>query len=154
MIEVMVNGKVPPAATRARIVRAVNEACAGARKRRTGSVSVSFIGDARMASLNRKWRGKPSTTDVLSFAPAGIPGPQASSDRGDIFISARTVARNARKQKISIREELLRVVIHGTLHLLGYDHATKRDASKMFRIQERALGKVLGSRPVSTTYFV
>lgn len=152
MIEVMVNGKVPPTATRARIVRAVNEACASGRKRRTVSVSVSFIGDGRMASLNRTWRGKPSTTDVLSFAPAEIPGTHGSSELGDIFISARVVARNARKQKITVREELLRVVIHGTLHLLGYDHATKRDAAKMFRIQERALGNVLGSRPVSTTF--
>lgn len=99
------------------------------------SLSVSFVADAEMRRLNRKWRGKDRTTDVLSFE-GGM------GDLGDIVISVPQARKQAREAGRSERAETAMLLVHGTLHLLGYDHERPKDAAVMLPLQAKALEKL------------
>jgi probable rRNA maturation factor len=102
-----------------------------------GDVSVHLIGDTRMKRLNTIHRGKEKTTDVLSFSTLeGAPLPGEYTEVGDIFISVPQIIRQSKKYKVSIKEEMTRMLVHGVLHLVGYDHVEQKDAKRMFGIQE------------------
>jgi probable rRNA maturation factor len=109
------SGAPPPA----RVRRILGKA-AQATGKRGREVSVLFCGDRRMAALNRRWRRKNRSTDVLAF-PSGEYG-----DRflGDIVISVPYAARQAARRRESPSREMDRLLVHGYLHLLGYDHET------------------------------
>ena len=85
-----------------------------------GEVSILFCGDRRMRSLNRAYRGLDRSTDVLAF-PAEAPG-----ILGDIVVSVPYAARQAARLGEAVVHELDRLLLHGLLHLLGYDHETDR----------------------------
>ncbi len=91
-----------------------------------GEVSVLLAGDATLQRLNRGFRGKNKATDVLSF-PA--PPEMAAVTAGDLAVSLETAARQARKQGHSLRDEVRILLLHGLLHLAGFDHET--DAGEM-----------------------
>lgn len=108
-----------------------------------GDVSVHYIGTKKMQTLNYRFRGKNSPTDVLSFAAQegeSIPG-VSHHDLGDIFICVPYIQVQARSCGISYTEESLRMLIHGVLHILGYDHEKTPDAKVMFRLQEKFLSQ-------------
>lgn len=110
----------------------------------SGAVSLTFVGEARMRTLNREHRGKDRPTDVLSFDPGPMPavrGPERVL--GEIFICPPYVAREASRRSIPPQEEVLRVFIHGCLHLQGFDHATEAEEDLMFGFQERILMRLL-----------
>ncbi|HEY1252449.1 MAG TPA: rRNA maturation RNase YbeY [Thermoanaerobaculia bacterium] len=102
---------------------------------RAGEVSVLFCADARMRSLNRRYRGKDKTTDVLAF-PAG-PGSPGGVEGflGDIVISVPYAAREARRREDTRSREIDRLLVHGFLHLMGYDHET--DEGQMDALEGR-----------------
>ena len=104
-------------------------------------VSLMLVSDRRMAALNRLWRGKTGTTDVLSF-PSG-PHPPGGAERslGDIVISVPRAAEQAREHGHSLPRELRVLAVHGLLHLLGYDHDT--DDGTMMRTQRRLLRRAV-----------
>lgn len=104
-----------------------------------GSVSVLLAGDEEMRRLNREFRGKDKATDVLSF-PA-IEGPRRARIAGDLAISVETAAREAENRGHSLDVELRVLLLHGVLHLAGYDHET--DGGEMER-KENTLRKKLG----------
>lgn len=95
----------------------------------SGSVSIRVMGDDEMKSLNGEFRGKPGTTNVLSF-PSGEP-PGNSGFLGDIAICAPVVLREALAQDKSCEAHFAHLVIHGVLHLLGYDHGSEAEALVM-----------------------
>jgi probable rRNA maturation factor len=103
-----------------------------------GSVSVMLAGDEEIRRLNREFRGKDKATDVLSF-PAGDMG--RSRAAGDLAISVETAAREAARRGHSLDLELRVLLLHGVLHLSGYDHET--DSGEMAR-KENMLRKKLG----------
>jgi|GEM_PF-1852540 len=124
---------------------------------RNDTLSVAFIGPTRMRELNRMYRGEDRVTDVLAFPdevpPLRVRGGKGelSSDRnpsqppltlrggeclGELVICPSYVKRSAARAGEPFMRELTRVLIHGTLHLLGYDHATTRQAERMFALQE------------------
>ncbi len=107
------------------------------RERRKAAVSVAFVGPTRMRTLNREWKGHDTPTDVISFA---LPGPDGELI-GDVYICPAVAKAAAKQLDIPVREELIRLVIHGTLHVLGYDHpeGAGRTRSAMWRRQERYL---------------
>ena len=124
-------------------------------------VTVLLIGDSAMAQLNRRFRGKRGPTDVLSFparavrAPRSLPRQIDARSRvrtrtgdlayvGDIAISPQTARRNARRYSRSLPEELRILVLHGLIHLAGFDHET--DEGQMERIEQR-LRRRLGLKP-------
>jgi probable rRNA maturation factor len=105
--------------------------------RARGVVSVALVSDARVRALNRQYRGRDCATDVLSF-PSNGPGTLPSSGRflGDIVVARGVARRQARAAGHSELTELRVLVLHGLLHLLGYDH--DRDNGAMARV-ERSL---------------
>ena len=108
---------------------------------REGESSISFIGDDEIESLNREWLGREGATDVIAFS---LGGPDTLL--GDVYISVETAIRNAGELGVSPSEELMRLVIHGTLHVAGHDHpdGAAREACDMYRLQEELL-RSLGS---------
>ncbi|HEU4631780.1 MAG TPA: rRNA maturation RNase YbeY [Gemmatimonadaceae bacterium] len=111
---------------------------------RDALVSVTFLDDRAMARLNREHLGHRGTTDVISFGLAPAPGGPVV---GDVYIAPAVVRANARAHGAGVREELARVVIHGTLHVLGHDHPTDagRTTSPMWRRQEQLLRRLTGA---------
>ncbi len=97
-----------------------------------------------MKRLNNQYRGKNTTTDVLSFSlQEGISLSGSNNELGDIFISVPQIKRQAHRLHISVREEFIRMLIHGVLHILGYDHEKEKDAKRMFSIQEKFLTQLV-----------
>jgi probable rRNA maturation factor len=92
-----------------------------------GAVTVLVTGDREMRELNRRFRGKAHSTDVLSF-PALV---RTHNFSGDIAVALDTAARNARRYGHSVSKEVRILVLHGILHLAGYDH--ERDKGEMAR---------------------
>jgi probable rRNA maturation factor len=90
-----------------------------------GDVALTFVDDAHIRQLNEKYRKLDRATDVLSFATGEQPF------LGDVVISMDTAARNAKKLRNTIGKEVQRLVVHGTLHLLGYDHIRSNDRGEM-----------------------
>ena len=94
-------------------------------------VAICLVSDRRMRELNRDFRHKDRTTDVLSF-PCDEPFPDGERHLGDLVISVEQAARQARR---GLEHELLVLTIHGLLHLMGHDH--ERDDGTMMRLQQR-----------------
>ena len=105
-------------------------------------LSLHLVGDKKMRALNRRWRGFNRTTDVLAFA-AQEDALADSDDLGDIFISVAQIKKQAKARELSYQEEFARILIHGILHLLGFDHGTRAEEKKMFGLQERILNEYI-----------
>jgi probable rRNA maturation factor len=106
---------------------------------RGAELTIRVVGNAESRRLNRTWRGKDKPTNVLSFPAAPLPAvhgrvarslPEADSI-GDLAICAPVVAREAREQGKQVQAHWAHMVVHGVLHLLGYDHESDRDAAVM-----------------------
>jgi len=104
-------------------------------------VTVAFVSDRRMSELNRLWRHKRGTTDVLSF-----PAEQDEFERlegsslGDVVISVEQAARQAKENDLSLDQEIAQLILHGLIHLCGYDHST--DNGEMDRLELRLRRKL------------
>ncbi|MDH3495951.1 MAG: rRNA maturation RNase YbeY [Gemmatimonadota bacterium] len=135
MAEVGDRAGVPGAILR----RAVAAVLRGERAGRT-SVTVTVLSVQRMRALNRRTFGRDRATDVIAF------GMRHDRTRvGDVYVCPAVARRSARRFGVAAREEVLRLVVHGTLHVLGYDHPTgaTRTRSAMWRRQERYLARLL-----------
>jgi probable rRNA maturation factor len=104
-------------------------------------VTVQLISDTSMAKLNEKYRGKQGPTDVLSFPANGARPAKHAEYVGDIAISPETARRNARRFSRSLPLEMRILILHGMIHLAGFDHET--DGGQMERY-ERRLRRRLG----------
>jgi rRNA maturation RNase YbeY len=105
------------------------------------SATVVFVSDRAMAELNQRWRGKRGTTDVLSFPAAQNKFEKAAElNLGDVVISLEQAARQAKENKLSLNNEISQLILHGLLHLCGYDHAT--DKGEMDRLELRLRRKL------------
>ncbi len=139
MAEVGDRAGVPGAIVR----RAVAAVLRGERAGRT-TITVTVLSVQRMRALNRRTFGRDRATDVIAFG--------MQHDRtlvGDMYVCPAVARRSARRFGVTDREEMLRLVVHGTLHVLGYDHpgGDGRTRSAMWRRQERYLAGLLWSRP-------
>ena len=97
------------------------------------SVSVLFTGDLEIMEVNAQWRGKASATNVLSFpVSATTPVPDGElRPIGDIVLAYGVIAREAEEQKKTVANHVAHLIVHGTLHLLGYDHEDDGEAAMM-----------------------
>jgi rRNA maturation RNase YbeY len=109
--------------------------CALSRLMEGGEVCITFVGDEEMRELNSRYRNLHRTTDVLSFPQEGGPAPNIL---GDIVISVETARRNALRYNESLKDEVLRLIVHGMLHLLGFDHKKAAERAEM-RAKENEL---------------
>jgi probable rRNA maturation factor len=104
--------------------------------------TVAFVSDRAMRELNRLWQHKGGTTDVLSFpAEQNEFEKSEGSTLGDVVISVEQAARQAKDNGMTLDEEIAQLILHGLLHLCGYDHST--DSGEMNRLELR-LRKKLG----------
>jgi probable rRNA maturation factor len=104
-------------------------------------LSVRIVDEAEIIALNHRYRGKEYATNVLSFPYEAMPGVE-SSLLGDIVVCAPVVAREALEQGKAAEAHWAHMVIHGVLHLLGYDHHEAADAERMERLETRLLARL------------
>jgi len=109
-------------------------------------VSLDFIGDDRMRQLNRSYRGLDATTDVLAFAMREAHGPRTSL-LGDVVISLDTAARQAAARGHDLHREIAVLLVHGILHLLGFDHERGAPEARRMQAKERAILRRLTPLP-------
>lgn len=111
---------------------------ASERKNKT-ELSIALVGPKRIKELNKKYRKKDKVTDVLSFT--------YNKSSGEIIICPQEVKKNSKKFNYTFKKELARVLIHGILHLLGYDHeGSEKEAEKMRKKEEYYFSKILNSK--------
>ena len=104
-------------------------------------ISIAFVGRTAITRLNRRYLRHSGPTDVISFGMAREA--ETMPAIGDIYICPEVAARNARANDVTLREELSRLVVHGTLHVAGHDHPDdeSRIDSEMWKRQERILAR-------------
>lgn len=104
-------------------------------------ISVALLTDAVMRDLNHRYLGKDRTTDVLAFSLG-----EGDEVIGDVYVGFEQAGRQAAELGVPLEEELVRLVVHGTLHVLGHDHTDGelREASPMFALQERLVRELMG----------
>lgn len=108
--------------------------------RKKADVSVSLIGDAKMRAMNRQYRGKDKTTNVLAFCVNGEGLIKREvDDLGDILISIPEVEREARLYGWTREYAFARLLVHGFLHLLGHDHEKEGEAGRMEAMERKLL---------------
>jgi len=118
--------------------RWVAAALAGARRRKPAELAIRIVNAAEGQALNRDYRGKDYATNVLSF-PAELPPGVNLPLIGDLAICAPVVAREAAEQGKLPRDHWAHLTVHGTLHLLGYDHLEDTEADAMEALETRIL---------------
>lgn len=106
-------------------------------------LSVVFLDDAGIQKLNAEWRGKDKPTNVLSFPAFPVnPGDPLPPMLGDIVLASETVAREAELEDKPLAHHISHLVIHGFLHLVGYDHETDAEAEVMEALERHALARL------------
>lgn len=142
-VEIVRHGDAwPGEVTDATLRQAARAALAAARSLPQGTYQVTLVltDDGEMRTLNRTWRGKDAATNVLSF-PAGDLGAQGFL--GDVVLAYETTSKEAREQTIALRDHVSHLVVHGVLHLLGFDHI-EDDAAEWMEAVERTALATLG----------
>jgi probable rRNA maturation factor len=118
--------------------RWIGAALAG--RRETGTeISLRLVDEAEMSQLNQTWRGRQGPTNVLSF-PADLPAELDLPLLGDIVVCVPVVRREAAEQAKPLEAHWAHMLVHGALHLLGYDHVSDDDAEVMEALESRILG--------------
>ncbi|WP_230531788.1 rRNA maturation RNase YbeY [Microvirga roseola] len=100
---------------------------------------VMLTDDAHVQELNRTWRGKDKPTNVLSFPAPEQPGATGPRHLGDIALAYETLVREAEEESKELAHHFAHLVVHGVLHLLGYDHETEAEADIMEALEVKAL---------------
>jgi rRNA maturation RNase YbeY len=111
------------------------------------TLSVALVDDATMQQLNREWRGKDRPTDVLAFAQREGEAPHDPSLLGDVVISIPTAERQAERRGWPLERELTELLVHGILHLLGYDHEGSSTEARRMRARTREVLHAIGAKP-------
>jgi probable rRNA maturation factor len=102
-----------------------------------GEIALLFTGDRSIAEINAAWRGKNQPTNVLSFpATPAMPIPEGEArPLGDIVLAHGVISREAAEQGKTLHDHTAHLIVHGVLHLLGFDHASEKEAEEMERLE-------------------
>ncbi len=109
-------------------------------KLKEGVLNVVFVNDSYIQALNKTYREKDKPTDVLSFNYSD----EGSDLVGEIYISIETAKKQSVDHMHSFYDELIKLIIHGILHVHGYDHEEDEEYREMFSIEKKVLGKIAG----------
>ena len=122
-------------------VAAIARGVLRAERVRAVELSITFVAAPAMAALNRRHLGHRGATDIITFEFAPVPGGLRA---GDVYVCPEVARENARRHGVPVREELARLVVHGTLHVLGHEHPEDdgRTQSPMWRRQERLVARL------------
>lgn len=113
-----------------------------AEKAESGALTIVLADEAQMQTLNREFSGKDIPTDVLSFPDGTIDPDLNLMYFGDIIIAVPIAQEQAKRAEHSTNDELILLTVHGTLHLLGFDHILPQDKDRMWAHQERILDQL------------
>ena len=128
--------------------RAINAAAAMAKT--SGEVAVLLADDGEIRALNRDWRGKDAATNVLAFPVGGTIPAGTIRPLGDIVVAFETLVREAQAAQISFGHHLAHLVVHGFLHLVGYDHGAEAEARAMEALEIAILARLDVPNPYAT----
>jgi probable rRNA maturation factor len=142
-IEISTNTEGWPPALEARAEQAVREALAQSKAKVTGASELSIVltDDAEQRELNRDWRGIDKSTNVLSFPQIEPFGP-VEGILGDIILARETLEREATEMQVSFDDHFTHLVVHGFLHILGYDHMDDDEALVMESLETQILASL------------
>lgn len=127
-------GKLPTGIRRKLLEAALAEIAAQI-KSQNGTINLKLVDDAELRALNKKYSGNDKATDVLSFSYIEGGSEPTGGELGDIAISTETAARQATVAATSLETEVVLLLIHGTLHVFGFDHASPGDLATMEALQ-------------------
>lgn len=145
MASVQVNVEAPPARLAGPRLEALLERAVSAALRDAGhgdgTVSLTLLDDTGIAALNAEYLGRDGATDVIAF-PLHEAG---ETPVGDVYVGVEQATRQAKAYGVPLEEELVRLAIHGMLHVLGHDHPAgpEREQSEMWALQERLVREVV-----------
>jgi probable rRNA maturation factor len=146
-LRVAVQRRVKAWAPRARDIAAWAGTAIG-RRAAGGELGIRVVGSAESRRLNARYRGKDKPTNVLSFPPAPLPHLAADSrPLGDLVICAQVVRSEAREQRKPLEAHWAHLVVHGALHLVGYDHEREAQAKRMERREITVLRRLGFANP-------
>ncbi len=132
-------GDVPGDAELARAAQAAFDAVS---EQQISEISLVLTSDEEICALNKSWRGKDEPTNVLSFGLGGMVHGEDPRNLGDVVLACETVTREAESRGLEIGQHTAHLVVHGVLHLLGYDHANECEAEKMEQLEVRILAAI------------
>ena len=146
MIKVELNAKVKSGLGSAWLVKALRTANKIIKKKKSYYVSVALVGEAKIKNLNKKYRGKPGPTDVLSFPAAKAKDDFISPKTkqvflGEIIICPRVASRQAKARGHTLARELESLFIHGLLHLFGHEHKSAKGQKRMAAFEAKILNR-------------
>lgn len=140
MIKVEINGSSLLSADEA--AKTIRRAL-GAVKIKDAYVSVAFVSSSEIKTWNRLYRKKNKATDVLSFGFSKPMGDESGWKKmGELLISSAEAKKNAKEKKIKLRDELKLLLVHGSLHLAGYDHVKEMEARRMKGLEKAILDEL------------
>jgi len=145
LLQVQANFPPPDSIPRQRLTLAVQTVLSMHEVAENAMVSVIIGTDEQMREMNMRYRGLEETTDILSFPSQPLPEgveEEESGYLGDIIIALPYVAARAMDHNHSLHDELLLLLVHGTLHLLGYEHDTQESQAEMWKVQAEALASL------------
>jgi probable rRNA maturation factor len=128
-------------------VRRAATRAAATQSTRSAELAIVLTDDSAIRALNRDWRGVDKATNVLAFPTRNA----AANHLGDIVLARETIAREARSERKPLAHHLAHLVVHGFLHLVGYDHARPKDALEMERIERKILRQLAIPDPYRST---
>lgn len=146
MIVLELANRLPPMLKPADMRKLEKELTRVLRTRSKKVASLSFVTELAIQKLNKTFRNMNKPTDVLSFEPDSsmrVAGSEGREFLGDIAICVPYAKREAARRGMTLREELLRLIAHGVLHLSGFDHSTAKEEEKMFGLQERVVDAII-----------
>ncbi len=153
-VAVMISAEGWPDDAVATVQRAARAALAGfADADAMGEVSVALMDDASIRLLNREYRNRDAATNVLSFPldeDADLLPPGEAAPLGDIAVALETVQREAVTEEKAFSDHLSHMIVHGTLHLLGYDHELDDEAEEMEALEREVLATIGIADPYRT----
>jgi len=115
-------------------------------------VEITVVGDDFMRRINREYRGEDRPTDVISFSYIEDDPPCGENIAGELYVSHETVKKEAEKQAVDPKHLFLRVVLHGMLHVLGFDHGSEEEARRMEAEERRILATILRREAYETLF--
>lgn len=107
------------------------------------NLSIVFVSPAEIKKINRRWRNKNTITDILSFGKLDFPIKQTFD--GELILCLKQIKKQAQKLSHPIEEELIWLLIHGILHLLGYDHQIKKEEKRMNYLAQSIFNKIFNN---------
>lgn len=132
-------------------ITTVIEAYPSCARLRGREANVVLADDVLVRTLNRTYRGKDAATNVLSFPFAASPGSEETGHLGDVILARETILKEAAEQGIPSEHHLQHLVVHGLLHLVGFDHETDAEASAMEQLETRILAELGIPDPYTST---